>query len=120
MNRQAGALIGLTAVVGFLLGLVAAGTQPISPTSALPLRPSTSAAPPITVTTADATASPIPSTGVDFASVAARINSAVVNVDTASRAVDDRARFSRRYPGDDSGSPREGSGSGFVIDPAGY
>jgi len=41
-------------------------------------------------------------------------------VDTASRGADDRARFSRRFPSEDPGTPREGSGSGFIIDASGY
>ena len=63
---------------------------------------------------------PVVSGPVDFAAVAARLNAAVVNVDTASRGGDGRAaaqpttRTRRR-----SGAPREGSGSGFIIDPSG-
>jgi serine protease Do len=58
---------------------------------------------------------------VDFAAVAARMNAAVVNVDNASRGGADRPRgYGQRYPRDGSNGPREGSGSGFIVDPAGY
>ncbi len=56
----------------------------------------------------------------DFGAVAERINAAVVNVDTASRAGLDAPRPSRRPGRGESGAPREGSGSGFIIDPTGY
>src|SRR5262249_58176756 len=60
--------------------------------------------------------------GVDFAVVAARLNGAVVNIDAASRGTD-RPAMSRRPPrdaSDDESAPREGSGSGFIIDHNGY
>jgi serine protease Do len=117
MTRQAGALIGLTAIVAFLLGLVVADSRPG--------RSSTSAALPRVAGTALETAvaplppardtRTLPTAGVDFAAVAARINAAVVNVDTASRG-DERPRTSRRYSADDPDAPHEGSGSGFIID----
>jgi serine protease Do len=59
---------------------------------------------------------------VDFASVAARVNPAVVNVDAAIRGevrTGGAPRW-RRELTDDPGAPREGSGSGFLIDPSGY
>jgi serine protease Do len=120
MTRQSGALIGLTAVVCFLLGLVAAGTRPPASASLTRLRAPNSS--PLSLASADASGGGSESTGgvgVDFAAVAARVNAAVVNVDTASRG-DDRPRPSRRYSTDDPNAPREGSGSGFVIDPAGF
>src|SRR5690606_20824197 len=57
---------------------------------------------------------------VDFAAVVDRLNRAVVNVDTASRGRTGEPRFSRRYSSTDADAPREGSGSGFVIDADGY
>jgi len=60
--------------------------------------------------------------GVDFSVVAARVNGAVVNIDAAARGAD-RPMMSRRVPregGGDDNAPREGSGSGFIIDRAGY
>jgi len=77
---------------------------------------------PLSVSVAPAAADASPGVGVDFSVVAARLNSAVVNIDAASRGterVSNTPRFWRQTPDDDSG-PREGSGSGFLIDPAGY
>src|SRR5215471_1842074 len=86
MKRTALLIVALTAVVSFLLGLMAA-----------------------------------PWNGqADFAAVASNLNGAVVNVDAAARTSDDRSRLviPRRWP--DEGGAREGSGSGFIIDPAGF
>jgi serine protease Do len=63
---------------------------------------------------------------VNFADVAERINAAVVNIDAASRTP--LGRFSTRTPRTDDpqdpprdlDTPRQGSGSGFIIDRAGY
>jgi len=125
MTRQAAAIVGLTAVVSFLLGLVSAGTRPGGDDAMA--RPVTEeSARPLMVTTAPlAGRAPAArdAAGVDFASVVERLNPAVVNVDSAARAGEDRSRFPQRYqrsPGDGSNSPSEGSGSGFIIDPAGY
>jgi serine protease Do len=126
MTRQTGALVGLSAVVSFLLGLVVAGTRPPidGVTHTLPAPGGSS--PALTLTTAatdgvtGATTDAPAGTPIDFASVAERINASVVNVDTASRGVEGRPRFSRRYSTTDPDAPREGSGSGFIIDPAGY
>ncbi len=116
MTRQTGPIVLLTAVVSFLLGLVAAGTQPPAPTTA-PLTRGTEpdGAPLVLARVAPAVTTEGPA---DFASVAQAVNPAVVNVDTASRGVDGRPRAGRR--GGDPSVPRQGSGSGFIIDPAGY
>ena len=123
MTRQAGALIGLTAVVSFLLGLVAAGPDPDRPTTRLPSAaveaPSPSLVAPPTVVSGAGMSAPV----VDFAEVAARVNSAVVNVDAAARGRVDGSGMPRRWSrdlGDDPSAPREGSGSGFIIDTAGF
>jgi serine protease Do len=120
VNRQAGALVLLTAVVSFLLGLVVAGTRPPMPTTA-PLTRAMPEEPPLVLATAGSGPGGATAAGpVDFASVAQAVNPAVVNVDTASRGDESRPRVSRRpAPGDPSG-PRQGSGSGFIIDAAGY
>jgi serine protease Do len=119
MNRVAGVVIGLVAIVCFLLGLVVASTRPPLPTTALQVP--TSDVRPLMIEAAASSARDAASGGglVDFGAVAARINTAVVNVDTASRASDER-RPSRRYMADDAPAPREGSGSGFIIDPSGF
>ena len=59
---------------------------------------------------------------MDFSVVAARVNGAVVNIDAASRGSErtpDPRRF-QRNGADDETAPREGSGSGFIIDQSGY
>jgi serine protease Do len=123
MKRQTFALVGLTAAVSFLLGLVAAGTHPAGTTTAFAARPEAAAVQPVVVARSSGSP-PVPSAslgaGVDFATVAARLNAAVVNIDVAARGTDEGSRVlaPRRWP-DDSG-PREGSGSGFIIDPSGY
>lgn len=116
-------LAGLTMVAGFLLGLVAAGTWPVAPTTP-PVAPSRVAPELLALATPATPPVRLPlEAGVDFAAVAERLNAAVVNVDAASRGAVGRARsaperWSREF-GDDAGAPREGSGSGFLIDPSG-
>jgi serine protease Do len=103
--------------VAFLVGvIVAGGLTPGPVVSTAPARP------------ASANDLPKPSKAaavsglVNFADVAERINAAVVNIDAASK----QARESRRRgedvdaPGRDFDGPRQGSGSGFIIDSAGY
>ena len=118
---RAFAVTGLTlvAVVSFMLGLVVSGGTPsgvrrgvLAPAALEPHPLSISVAPVVRPGGA----------GVDFAEVAARLNGTVVNVDAVAR--DDRARQAprrfQREMSDENGAPREGSGSGFIIDPAGY
>jgi serine protease Do len=125
MTRQASALVALTAVVSFLVGLVVAGGRPSPSADPYPVRGAAQSGTDLHVATLPAIG-PAPATvgGVDFAAVAARLNASVVNVDSAARGTGERGRvFPPRYRrelGDDSTSPREGSGSGFVIDPAGF
>jgi serine protease Do len=120
MTRQAGALIGLTAIVAFLLGLVAADTRPGRSSAAVAMSriPGASSVDAAIAPPAARDTRAVSTAGVDFAAVAARVNAAVVNVDTASRG-DERPRTSRRYSADDLDAPHEGSGSGFIIDPDG-
>jgi serine protease Do len=117
--RKAGLFAAFTGVIGFLIGLVVSGSNPSAPSDRMPLRPGAarSESGPMGILVPG----PAPSgAAVDFAAVAARVNAAVVNIDAAVRA-DDRARPTPRYrAGDDPWSPREGSGSGFIIDPAGF
>jgi serine protease Do len=121
MNRSF-FLVGLTAVVAFLLGLVAAGSRTaVESRTALAL-PAQTASAPLSLSMGPAVAVPTAGVGVDFSVVAARLNGAVVNIDAASRGTD-RAAASRRFQRDapdDDGAPREGSGSGFIIDRSGY
>lgn len=123
MNRETGAFIGLAALVSFLMGLVVAGTRPaVTPgTVSIPTPPAQ--VQPLSITTvapASMTRGVEWSGTPDFAAVAERLNSAVVNVDTASRGAEGRPRFTRRYSTNDPDAPREGSGSGFIIDADGF
>ena len=120
MNRAMGAFAALTGVVGFLIGLVVAAGGSRSTTPATALRPPDSQ--PLVVTAEVPSIPAVGSGPIDFAAVAARVNPAVVNVDAAVRG-DGRPRSGprwRRDLADDAGAPREGSGSGFFIDKAGY
>jgi serine protease Do len=121
MTRAAGVFIVFASVVGFLLGLVAASGGPRPVTTATALHPAD--APPLNLASHPAPVfAPTTGAAVDFAAVAARVNAAVVNVDAAVRG-DGRGRPGprwRRDMVDDPGAPREGSGSGFFIDPSGY
>ncbi|MCC7007301.1 MAG: trypsin-like peptidase domain-containing protein [Acidobacteria bacterium] len=131
MSRVALAVTGLTGAVSFLLGLVFASTRPPLPTTTLPVPARAGKIQPLTIVTraeapavaplvAAAAANAAPVAGVDFGAVAATLNATVVNVDTASRGLDERARPRGRYVPGEAMQPREGSGSGFIIDPAGF
>src|SRR5688572_20050286 len=63
----------------------------------------------------------VPAGGVvNFADVAERINPAVVNIDATSKTSRERRRGEDLDPGRDFEGPRQGSGSGFLIDREGY
>jgi len=118
MNRAGWLVATLTGTVGFLLGLVALRTDPAPRaiasarmTAAQPLMP--------VVETGRATGTAV---AVDFAAVAARVNAAVVNVDAAVRGAAGARGVQawRRDLSDDGAAPREGKGSGFIIDATGY
>ena len=92
MTRQTGALVGLVAVVSFLLGLVASSSRTAG--APVPVRSHLDRSEPLQVTAPIAEPAPAPApisagNGVDFAEVAARLNASVVNVDNASRGGDD-------------------------------
>ena len=119
MKRSAWPLIALTGAVGFFLGLVAVRSDRSE------FRPGQlhlpSSGPPLVVQASPSSVATSTS-AADFASVAARLNSAVVNVDAAIRG-DARGRTQTEWSrdmADDPTVPREGTGSGFIIDPAGY
>jgi serine protease Do len=109
-------LLALTSVVGFLLGLVAAGSGGTRVPQVARLPASTFTEPlalPQPLPPPDA-----PSSGpADFATVVSRLSGTVVNVDTVSRDSEEGSRFV--FPRRWSDELREGSGSGFVIDPSG-
>lgn len=110
-------MIGLLVVTSFLLGMLASGARG-GRVDALPPR-AVAGAPPVVVN-AGAPASMVPvATSIDFAPIAAALNPAIVNVDTAVQP--DPNENPRRWQRDNEDrGPREGSGSGFVIDPSGY
>jgi len=126
MKRQTFALVALTGVVSFLLGLVAAGTRPAGMSVNALARPVQRDPTPLSVSVAPSVvpAASGAGVGVDFSVVAARLNAAVVNIDAATRGAERPAgtparRFRSDLP-DDESAPREGSGSGFIIDRAGF
>ncbi len=119
MRRALYPFVGLLVVTSFLLGMMANGARG-GRVDAFPPR-TMAGAPPVVVTAAGApAASPTPvAASVDFAPIAEQLNTAIVNVDTAVRP--DTSETPRRWQRDsEDKGPREGSGSGFVIDPAGY
>src|SRR5437762_5084199 len=114
--------VALSAVEAFLVGLIIAGEfTPSSIVATAPrglarngegLRPATLALGPAVV---------------NFADVVERMNAAVVNIDSMARSTDarDPPRYFRRGEGPsdaprDFDLPRQGAGSGFIIDRAGY
>ncbi len=118
MRRFVAIIIVLVGVVAFMVGLVVAGSgirMPAGPLTTLSKGPIPDVAP-----VQQAAALLVPSTlasGIDFAEVASRMNAAVVNVDASSRG-------GRRSRGDldepQREGPRQGAGSGFVIDADGH
>ena len=118
VKRLPVALWGLTAIVSFLLGLVAAGSRPpYTHTVTADTAPGTPSAPPLVAPT------PVPLTGgatVDFAGVAARLRPSIVNVYATSRGSADAPVAAWRYPRDTGTEPSFKDGSGFLIQPTGY
>lgn len=110
-------LAALTATIGLLVGaMLAGGLAPSPPVSA----PAVAAAPSVPVMRAVAPA-PVLGFPTSFAEVAERANPAVVSIDVASRS---RRRAPDRPADEGPGTrrpetPRRGTGTGFIIDPAG-
>lgn len=118
--------LGLAAAISFVIGLIVAGS--LTPANVASSAQRVSAAPPV----------PRGATSivVNFADVAERINPAVVNIDSTSRRrelTQNRRRNPHRGvpfefdpfeffhgPDGDGNAPRKGSGSGFIIDTAGF
>jgi serine protease Do len=117
--------VGLSAAVAFLVGLILAGgftPAPIVSTAPRVATPLSDVAKPAALASA-------PAAVVNFADVAERINAAVVNIDSTSKTTDAREpqRYFRRGDGPLDGpsprdleTPRQGAGSGFLIDRDGY
>jgi serine protease Do len=104
----------LASTVAFLVGIIVAGGVTPGPVV------SSEAEPPASKAAAPRHAAAAFPGVVNFADVAERINAAVVNVDATSKT----SREARPRRGDEPGreyeGPRQGSGSGFVIDRQGY
>ena len=118
MRRFTLLTIVLSCAVAFLLGVIIAGG--ITPGPVVTSAPERTPAP-ATLAKHERPA-PVPG-AVNFADVAERINPAVVNIDATSKTTrEPRARRGDDVdvPGRDYEGPRQGSGSGFVIDRNGY
>ena len=115
MRRFTILTVALASTVAFLVGLLLAGqfSTPVVTTEPKPAPPrAASLSRPVSVGGGAA----------NFADVAERVNAAVVNIDATSKgsALRDPQRFFRRGPGDRNFDSPGGSGSGFIIDRAGY
>jgi serine protease Do len=113
--------VALAAAVAFLVGLIIAGE--FTPAAVVVSAPR--GVPPAPEPARPATLSLGPAV-VNFADVAERINAAVVNIDAISKGTDPRdpPRYLRRGDGSDGtrefDPTRQGIGSGFIIDRAGF
>ena len=109
----------LVAAVAFLVGLILAGGVPAGTRAVSTGAPVVQARPAAHPAGASGAV-----TGVNFADVAERINPAVVNIDAASRGRDAARRRLPEERDDPPGSPfdvpRQGSGSGFIVDKQGF
>ena len=117
MRRFTFVTIALSSAVAFLLGvIIAGGVTPAAVVSSAPERPPLGTESPRAVRTVA-----VPG-AVNFADVAERINAAVVNVEATSKVSrDPRPRRGEvDPPGRDFEGPRQGSGSGFLIDRDGH
>ena len=119
MRRFTILTVALVAIVAFLVGLIIAGEFTPGPV----VSTATTAGPTGALAARGAGRGAGPSV-VNFADIAERINAAVVNVDATSSKTSRDPRF-RRPPDDldaprDFDGPRQGSGSGFLIDRDGF
>ena len=122
MRRFVGVMVVLVGLVAFMVGLVVAGSgirlPAADPASIFSKGPARSAAAPVPAVASAVLSPPLPGTGIDFAEVASRMNAAVVNVDASSRGGSRPRRGDLDDPPRDG--PRQGAGSGFVIDGEGH
>ncbi len=121
-RRFALVTVSLTAIAAFLVGLVVASSL------VRPSRSSTVSRTGQSAIQAAPAMGRVTAGGVNFADIAERLNPAVVNIDATSRSRS-RELPEGHPPIPDDGEvrnphgediPRKGTGSGFVIDPAGY
>jgi serine protease Do len=118
MRRFTLLTVVLSSAVTFLIGvLIAGGLTPGATVASAPRRPAAAG-----VTNEAGKRDPLRANGgvVNFADVAERINPAVVNIDATSKTSRERRRGEELDPGRDFEGPRQGSGSGFLIDREGY
>jgi len=122
-RRFPGVTIALIAIVAFCIGLVVAGTMMPAPATSAP------ASPPAATRIAERPSAAMAAGAVSFADVAERLNPAVVNIDAASRTtlrprrrmiLPDGADPFDRPQSRDPDVPRQGAGTGFIIDADGY
>ncbi len=124
MRRFVAVMIVLVGLVAFMVGLVVAGSgirMPASgPATILSRGPVAAMTAPVQAVANTVLPPALLGTGIDFAEVASRMNAAVVNVDASSRGGGNTR--SRRGDLDDPQreGPRQGAGSGFVIDAEGH
>ncbi len=124
MTRGFAALTAaLTATIGVLVGAILAGTFVPSTAVSAPAAPAATPASAAPLPVLRAAAPPALGFPTSFADVAARANPAVVSIDVASRS---RRRPSGSPPAGEGGfgfrrpeTPRRGTGTGFIVDPAG-
>ena len=116
--------VALSTMVAFLVGLIIAGE--FTPSTIVAVAPPSAVRGGESVRTAAVPALP---SVVNFADVAERMNAAVVNIDSMSKASEAREsqRYFRRGDGPIEGPssrdldlPRQGAGSGFIIDRDGF
>jgi serine protease Do len=115
MRRFTVLTVALSSAVAFLVGVILAGG--LTPAPTVSTAPRTAAARGAVPSAASGPGA------VNFADVAERINPAVVNIDAASRAGHPNPRRRTDESADpqrDFEVPRQGSGSGFIIDRQGY
>ena len=119
MRRFTILTVALVALVAFLVGLIIAGEFTPGPVVS-----TASHGAPVGALAARTPSRAAGSSVVNFADIAERINAAVVNVDATSSKTSRDPRF-RRTPDDldpprEFDGPRQGSGSGFLIDRDGF
>ena len=114
MRRFTLLTVVLASTVTFLIGVMVAGG--LTPGPIVSSAPRRAAAPGGLAKTSGTRALPGP---VNFADVAERINAAVVNIDATSKTTE-RRRGEEVDPGREFEGPRQGSGSGFLIDREGF
>jgi serine protease Do len=114
MRRFTLLTVALASTVTFLIGVIVAGG--LTPGAVVSSASRRAPAPEL----AKAGGARAMTGAVNFADVAERINAAVVNIDATSKTSHERRRGDELDPGRVDEGPRQGSGSGFFIDRAGF